>query len=42
MSIEIGDAAPDFTLHDDTASPVTLRDLRGSKVLIYFYPKAFT
>lgn len=42
MSIEAGDAAPDFTLEDDTGSPVTLGDLRGSKVLIYFYPKAFT
>jgi peroxiredoxin Q/BCP len=42
MSIEIGDTAPDFTLQDDSGSSVTLRDLRGDKVLLYFYPKAFT
>src|SRR6188768_36937 len=37
-----GDTAPDFTLPDDTGSPVTLGDLRGGKVIVYFYPAAMT
>ncbi|WP_299447276.1 thioredoxin-dependent thiol peroxidase [uncultured Phycicoccus sp.] len=37
-----GDIAPDFTLPDDTGSKVTLSDLRGRKVIVYFYPAAMT
>ena len=37
-----GDAAPDFTLTDDTGGEVTLSDLRGRKVVVYFYPAAMT
>ena len=37
-----GDTAPDFTLPDDTGSSVTLGDLRGGKVIVYFYPAAMT
>ncbi len=40
--LEPGDTAPDFTLPDDTGSPVTLGDLRGGKVIVYFYPAAMT
>jgi peroxiredoxin Q/BCP len=40
--IEPGDAAPDFTLPDQDGNPVTLSDLRGQKVVVYFYPKADT
>ncbi len=40
--LEPGDPAPDFTLPDDTGAPVALRDLRGRKVIVYFYPKAMT
>jgi len=36
-----GDTAPDFTLPTDTGS-VTLSDLRGTKVIVYFYPSAMT
>ena len=39
---EIGDTAPDFTLPDQSGNPVTLSDLRGRKVVLYFYPKADT
>ena len=39
---EIGDTAPDFTLPDQSGSPVTLSELRGRKVVVYFYPKADT
>ena len=37
-----GDTAPDFTLRDDTGAEVRLSDLRGSKVIVYFYPAAMT
>src|SRR5688500_13886243 len=40
--LEPGDTAPDFTLPDDTGTPVTLSDLRGGKVIVYFYPAAMT
>jgi peroxiredoxin Q/BCP len=37
-----GDAAPAFTLTDDTGGQVSLAELRGSKVIVYFYPAAMT
>jgi peroxiredoxin Q/BCP len=37
-----GDTAPDFTLASDTGEEVTLSDLRGRKVIVYFYPAAMT
>ena len=37
-----GDQAPDFTLTTDTGEQVTLSDLRGGKVIVYFYPAAMT
>ena len=37
--IEKGDMAPDFTLPADDGSTVSLKDLRGTKVVLYFYPK---
>jgi peroxiredoxin Q/BCP len=37
-----GDTAPDFTLTDDTGASVSLHDLRGRKVIVYFYPAAMT
>ncbi|MCX6395456.1 MAG: thioredoxin-dependent thiol peroxidase [Propionibacteriales bacterium] len=36
-----GDTAPDFSLPTDTGT-VTLQDLRGKKVIVYFYPSAMT
>jgi peroxiredoxin Q/BCP len=42
MMIAVGDTAPDFTLADQNGEPVTLSDLRGKPVVIYFYPKADT
>jgi peroxiredoxin Q/BCP len=37
-----GDPAPDFTLRTDTDEDLTLSDLRGRKVVLYFFPKANT
>ncbi len=38
----VGDTAPDFTLTSDTGESVTLSDLRGRSVIVYFYPAAMT
>jgi peroxiredoxin Q/BCP len=40
--LQPGDAAPDFTLPTDTGETVTLSDLRGGRVIVYFYPTAMT
>lgn len=40
--LSVGDPAPDFTLSDDTGQQVSLKDLRGGKVIVYFYPNAMT
>ena len=40
--IETGQKAPDFTLPDQEGADVTLSALRGSPVVLYFYPKADT
>jgi thioredoxin-dependent peroxiredoxin len=40
--LERGDQAPDFTLATDSGEQVTLGDLRGRKVIVYFYPAAMT
>ena len=37
-----GDPAPDFTLPSDAGDEVSLSDLRGKKVIVYFYPAAMT
>ncbi|OMH27668.1 peroxiredoxin [Tersicoccus phoenicis] len=37
-----GDAAPDFSLPDATGATVSLQDLAGKRVVLYFYPAAFT
>ena len=37
-----GDPAPDFTLPADDGDEVSLADLRGKKVIVYFYPAAMT
>jgi thioredoxin-dependent peroxiredoxin len=40
--LQPGEDAPDFTLSDDRGGKVTLSDLRGRKVVVYFYPAAMT
>ena len=42
MTLAPGDAAPDFTLPDQKGAPVTLSELSGRNVVLYFYPRADT
>src|SRR5687767_13487996 len=37
-----GDRAPDFTLPDQDGNDVSLSDLSGEKLVLYFYPRADT
>ncbi len=37
--MDIGDKAPDFTAPDQDGTSVTLSELRGQPVVLYFYPK---
>jgi peroxiredoxin Q/BCP len=40
--LEVGTKAPDFTLPDQNGEMHSLSDYRGSKVVLYFYPKDMT
>lgn len=40
--LEPGSLAPAFTLVDQDERPVTLKDLRGGRVVLFFYPEAMT
>lgn len=42
MSIEIGESVPDFSATATGDTTVTLSELRGKQVVVYFYPKAST
>lgn len=42
MSVEVGKAAPDFTLKDQVGKEVSLSDFHGKHVVLYFYPKDMT
>jgi peroxiredoxin Q/BCP len=37
--LSVGDPAPEFTLQADTGETISSADLRGSRVVVYFYPK---
>ncbi len=37
--LETGIKAPEFTLEDQNGKPHSLKDYRGRKVILYFYPK---
>ncbi len=39
MKLAAGDKVPDITINDQDGNPVNLRDLKGKKVVLYFYPK---
>ncbi len=40
--VKEGDHAPDFILPDDQGTPVGLKDVRGKKVVLWFYVRDFT
>lgn len=40
--LEPGNTAPDFSLLDQDGTRISLADLRGEKVVLYFYPAAMT
>jgi peroxiredoxin len=40
--LQVGDVAPEFEVQDHRGRTVRLADLRGRKVVLWFYPKADT
>lgn len=42
MALKVGDKAPNFTLLNTEAKEVSLSDFAGKKVVIHFFPLAFT
>lgn len=38
-ALKVGDKAPDFQVADQDGTAVSLKDFRGSKLILYFYPK---
>ena len=42
MSLSVGDRAPEFSLPDQDKQVVSLEGLRGTPVLVVFYPFAFS
>lgn len=41
-SLDIGEKAPEFTLPSSDGTKISLKDFRGKKVVLYFYPKDMT
>lgn len=39
---KVGDTAPDFTLVSNEGTEITLSDMQGQWIVLYFYPKDFT
>ncbi len=40
--LQVGDNAPAFRLAADDGNEIALSDLRGKRVILYFFPKANT
>jgi len=40
--MKVNDKAPDFSLQDESGKEMTLKELRGKTVVLYFYPRADT
>jgi len=40
--LKVGDKAPEFSLPSDSGKPISLRDFKGSTLVLYFFPKADT
>lgn len=39
MAVDVGDKAPDFKMPTDGGGEISLKKLKGKKVILYFYPK---
>lgn len=39
MSLKVGDMAPDFTLTTDGGGSISVKELKGKTVVLYFYPR---
>jgi len=42
MSLQPGSAAPQFTLYNTEKKQISLADFKGKKVILHFFPLAFT
>jgi len=42
MMLKVGDKAPEFSLASDSGTTLSLKDLGGKKLVLYFFPKADT
>jgi len=42
MALQVGDTAPDFKLYSSELTEVSLSGFKGKKVIIHFFPMAFT
>ena len=42
MALKIGNKAPDFTVNDQDGKSVSLSNLKGKKIVLYFYPADLT
>jgi peroxiredoxin Q/BCP len=42
IELKIGDKAPDFKGVDENGNTISLKDYKGHKVILYFYPKDMT
>ena len=40
--LKVGDEAPEIKVHTDSGEEFRLSDLKGKRVVLYFYPKADT
>jgi len=41
-TLKVGDKVPQFTVNDHLGNPQSLSAYKGSKVVVFFYPKANT
>jgi|TARA_B110000196_G_C20509634_1_gene370531 peroxiredoxin Q/BCP len=42
MLLNVGDKTPEFSLSNQDNNIISLKDLQGSKFILWFYPKAST
>ena len=41
-TLKLGDKVPDFTVNNQDGKPISLKDYKGKKLIVFFYPKAST